>query len=167
MSWPCMTTELLSLADPTGINNDLVNFLFTDMKVKSINLSLIPGDVGISCEHAKTVLSENSNTPLSGWELTQSFVYEMSKNSELTPPWGAPVLYTAISDSAELNYTGCGLFDKKCSEWKGLTSNWTNFLSKMCGWIILKSELKSIIKKKKTVWNIQKDFLSAFKHVAV
>lgn len=83
--------------------------------------------------------------------LRHSFVYKTNNKGERTQPWGDPVEETRVSDRTPLTLTRCGLTVKKSITqairpgsmlWESLSLS-----AKMCGWMQLKADEKSINKR--------------------
>ena len=105
MPEPCMVTVLLSPTDLGSTNISNVFFVLIWSWCESHQLTNVSTaalwtlmSVFLVRRLRMTVSSENFTMCWLGAVLTQSLVYNVNKNGELTQPWGAPVLQTAESD---------------------------------------------------------------------
>lgn len=146
--------------------------LIKDEEHQSVN-SLTTGPWSGSLLVSKDTITESSAN-FKMWRpacwLRHSFVYRTNSKGERTQPWGDPVEETRVSDRTPLTLTRCGLSVKKSISqairpgstlWKSL-----NLPAKICGWMLLKADEKSMNKRWAKDLAPSRWFKTRFKRVA-
>lgn len=128
---------------------------------KLVHFCLVDAGVAIlSWEQAKddSIIRELNYILIWIWANTIISVQSKQKRWADAPLGGTS---TTVSERTELNFTCCGLSVRNEWHhliWKGFSFSWSSFWSRMCGWIKLKAELKSIKRSRAYATGLSKCF---------